>query len=177
MKPIYFDMQTYKKLIGIKLFILFAFSPGSKAQKSFPEKCLGTWKGQMLIYKEGIAKDSVRVVLKVTRSDDQHTFGWKTSYLSEKTPMVKDYLLRLSEEGKNIYILDEGDGVELQEYLFGNKLYSVFETNDILLTSSYELIDDKLIFEVTSGKRTEQTKSVQNYSVNFLQRVIFKREP
>lgn len=91
--------------------------------------------------------------------------------------MVKDYLLRLSEEGKNIYILDEGDGVELQEYLFGNKLYSLFETNDILLTSSYELIDDKLIFEVTSGKRTEQTKSVQNYSVNFLQRVIFKREP
>lgn len=170
-------MQTYKKIIGVTFFILFTFSPDCRAQKSFPEKCLGIWKGQMLIYKDGVIKDSVKVVLDVTKSEEKHTFGWKTSYLSEKAPLVKDYHMRLSETGKNIYILDEGDGVELQDYLFGNKLYSVFETNDILLTSSYELIDDKLIFEVTSGRKTETSEGVRNYSVNYLQRVIFKRDP
>jgi hypothetical protein len=169
-------MHTYKKIIGATLFILFVFAPGCRAQKSFPEKCLGNWKGQMLIYKDGVIKDSVKVVLNVTRSEEQHTFGWKTSYLSEKAPMVKDYRMILSEAGKNIYILDEGDGIQLQNYLFENKLYSVFETNDILLTASYELMDDKLIFEVTSGKRTDPTEGVENYSVNYLQRVIFKKE-
>ena len=170
-------MQTFKKIIGVTLFILFALSPGCRAQKSFPEKCLGVWKGQMLIYKDGFIKDSVKVVLKITKSEEQNTFGWKTSYLSDKTPMVKDYQMRLSESGKNIYILDEGDGIELHDYLFGNKLYSVFETNDILLTSSYELLDDKLIFEVTSGKKADLAEGIRNYSVNYLQRVIFKREP
>jgi hypothetical protein len=52
----------------------------------------------------------------------------------------------------------------------------VFETQGIFLTSSYELIGDQLIFEVSSGKKIEgENKGVTNYSVTSLQRVIFKK--
>jgi hypothetical protein len=44
-----------------------------------------------------------------------------------------------------------------------------------MLTSSYELQGDDLIFEVTSGKKIEDRKEVTNYSVLGLQRVVFKR--
>ena len=52
----------------------------------------------------------------------------------------------------------------------------MFETQGIFLTSSYELIGDQLIFEVSSGKKLEEeNKAVTNYSVTSLQRVIFKK--
>ncbi len=44
-----------------------------------------------------------------------------------------------------------------------------------MLTSSYELHGDELIFEVTSGKKIEDRKEVTNYSVLSLQRVVFRR--
>ncbi len=62
------------------------------------------------------------------------------------------------------------------DYLFNNKLYSIFETQGVFLTSSYELRDKDLIFEVTSGKKTSTTdQQINNYSVDNLQRVIFKK--
>ncbi|HRF39832.1 MAG TPA: hypothetical protein PK198_13660, partial [Saprospiraceae bacterium] len=67
-------------------------------------------------------------------------------------------------------------GIELSDYLFGNKLYSIFETEGILLTASYELRDGELIFEVTSGKRAENsTTGVQSHPVSSVQRAVLKR--
>jgi hypothetical protein len=44
------------------------------------------------------------------------------------------------------------------------------------LTSNFELIGDQLIFEVSSGKKLEEeNKTVTNYSITSLQRVIFKK--
>jgi hypothetical protein len=74
-------------------------------------------------------------------------------------------------------VTDEGGGLELTDYLVGNKLYSVFETGGFLLTSSYELLGDHLIFEVTSGKKETATHSeVATYATDNLQRVIFEKE-
>ena len=91
--------------------------------------------------------------------------------------MVKDYVLRTRDAAKGLYLTDEGGGVELMDYLFGNKLYSVFETSNIVLTATYELRSpNELVFEVTSGKKvSEGSPDVINYSVDNLQRVIFKK--
>ena len=84
--------------------------------------------------------------------------------------------MKLSDTKPNCCITDEGDGIELENYLFNNKLYNVFETEGIMLTSSYEFINENLVFEVTSGKKMESSnKDVINYSVLNLQRVVFSR--
>ncbi len=140
-----------------KLFIIFILSFGfiqtAKSQTSFTDGCLGVWKGTMYIYNRGNLKDSVEVRLTVAKTDKPDSWTWKTEYLSVKMPMVKDYVLRLKDASKNTYITDEGNGIELNDYLFGNKLYCVFETSNIILTSTYELRGKELIFEVTSGKK------------------------
>jgi hypothetical protein len=89
--------------------------------------------------------------------------------------MEKNYSLILKDGVTQTYLTDEGDGVELWNYLFIDKLYSVFETHDVMLTSSYELQGDRLIFEVTSGRKMEVKKGVTNYSVLNLQRAVFKK--
>ncbi len=141
----------------------------------FGDRCLGTWEGMMQLYSKGLIKDSVGVRLTVEKLSAT-SWTWKTEYLSATMPMVKDYVLRIPDPAQNKYITDEGGGLELTDYLFGNKLYSVFETQDVFLTSTYELIGDALIFEVTSGKKELVTHpEVTTYSTSNLQRVVFKR--
>jgi len=90
--------------------------------------------------------------------------------------MTKDYALKTNNNAPTIFVLDEGDGVELLYYNFGNKLYSFFETEGNFLSSTYELTGEQLIFEVTSGKKLENTHTqVTNYSVDVLQRIVMKK--
>ena len=159
----------------IVLFFLFIVSTGN-SQNLFPDKCVGVWQGTMKIYSRGVLRDSVKVTFTVKKSDKPNEWMWGTEYHSEKMPMTKDYVLKLKDAEKHIYVTDENNGIELQDYLFGNKLYSVFETQGIFLTSSYELRNNELIFEVTSGKRIDPNgQEVTNYTVDNLQRVVLKR--
>lgn len=158
----------------IAFCILFSWL-SLNAQTSFPEKCLGIWTGTMNIYNRGLLVDSVTIKLNVTRTNAPDTFVWKTEYLSEKFPMVKDYKLVISDAGKGVFITDEGDGIILMDYLFENKLYSVFETQGILLTSTYEWLGNQIIFEVTSGKELQTTLGVKSYSVLNLQKAVLKK--
>ncbi len=142
----------------------------------FPEQCIGTWKGMMHIYAYGNLRDSVQVELNVVKIDD-NSWKWRTDYLSEKMPVTKDYLMRLDPKSANTFLLDEGDGIVLTNYLTGSKLYSNFETEGILLGSSYEFIGGNLVFEVTSGKKLNEAEEsgVTNFSVDFVQRVVLKK--
>jgi hypothetical protein len=158
----------------IAFCILFSWL-SLNAQTSFPEKCLGIWTGTMHIYNRGSLVDSVTIKLNVTRTNAPDTFIWKTEYLSTKNPMVKDYKLVISDAGKGVFKTDEGDGIFLIDYLFENKLYSVFETQGILLTSTYEWLGNQIIFEVTSGKELQTTLGVKSYSVLNLQKAVLKK--
>ena len=163
-----------KKAILKLLLSLFLIS-NATAQQSFPEKCLGIWGGMMYIQAEGKTKDSVEVKLSITKTDKPDTYGWKTEYFSEKYPITKDYLMVVKDLEKGLYILDEQDGIELKNYLFNNKLYSVFEVNGNLLTGTYELLEDNLIFEIGFGGKLDTTNQVTNYSVTNLQRAVLQR--
>lgn len=158
----------------LTLLLVVCFPPSTYAQ-SFPDRAIGTWEGMMYIHKDGAIRDSVAIRLTVTKGTTPGTWPWKTEYLSPTMPMTKDYTLRLTDAAKQTYVTDEGGGIELADYLFGDKLYCVFETHGVTLTSSYEFRDGNLIFEVTSGKKLPGGTEVINYSVTNLQRAVLKR--
>lgn len=164
-----------KFLTSFVFFTLLNF--GLFAQESFPERCEGLWEGTMYISAKGQVRDSVGILFTVEKIADEEAWVWRTQYLSEKFPMTKDYILRVHDKENQVYLTDEGDGIVLYDYLFGNKLYSVFETGGFLLTASYELRGEELIFEVTSGKvQEEKVKDISNYTVNNVQRVVLRRK-
>jgi hypothetical protein len=127
------------------------------------------------MYSRGELKDSVSVRLTVASRPEPGTWTWKMEYLSPKQPAVKDYVLR-HREG-NRFVMDEGGGVELPEFLFENKLISQFDVQGIYLTSTMELAGDHIIFEVTSGKAgTPVAQGINVYRVEHLQRVVLQRQ-
>jgi len=172
-------MHCKKLIILLKfvvtVFIFLSVDNRSFAQPHFASTCEGKWEGIMYLYARGQLKDSVPVELLVQKTSIPGTWIWKTNYLSSSYPMEKNYQLVLTDSVSQSYLTDEGDGVVLWNYLFNNKLYSVFEVQGVTLTSSYEVNGDQLIFEVTSGKKLEEKGEVTNYSVLNLQRVVFKK--
>lgn len=161
-----------KKAIISLIFGLLCLQAASA--QTFADKCLGSWKGTMYMYGQGILRDSVNVKLTVAKTADPNAWTWKTEYLSATLPQVKDYILRFKD--KNMYVTDEGGGIELNNYVFENKMYNIFEVEGITLTATYELREKELIFEVTSGKKiTAPNQAITNFSVSNLQRVVFKK--
>jgi hypothetical protein len=62
------------------------------------------------------------------------------------------------------------------DYLVGNKLYSIFETQGVMLTASYELRGEQMIYEVTSGKKETVTHpQVTTFGTTSVQRVNLTR--
>lgn len=158
------------------LIFFFFLSKSTVAQQTFVEKCLGGWQGTMYMYNDGIVEDSVPVKLTVAATKDTGVWVWRTEYLSVKSPMVKDYTLKMKDKAKKIYVIDEGGGLLLENYVFSQKMYSLFETQQVYLTATYELIGENLVFEVTSGKKLTATHpEVNNYSIANVQRVVLQK--
>jgi hypothetical protein len=136
----------------------------------------GEWHGKMQMYKNGQQIDTVEVLLTINPINDS-TLTWRTEYKSVKQPMTKDYTMKSVDLSKGFYATDEGGGVLLETYLIDNSLYNVFEVEGIMLTATYRLLGDEIVFEVTSGKKGKiLADGVTNFSVNNLQKVHFKRK-
>ena len=161
--------------ITAALSLILACAQLSAAQTNFAERCLGTWGGVMSLYRDGVVRDTVPVRLTVARTKKPDEYTWKTEYISKTMPAVKDYILRVKDAAKGQYVIDEGGGVQLMEYVFADKMYDVFETGGVMQTSSIEIRGKELIFEVTAGKKLDGDGSVSNYSVSSVQRVVYRR--
>ena len=168
------SIKKYFVLKCIFLFVLLCI--GGISQSQILKEWHGNWAGTMFIYGKGKLRDSVEVVLTVAPINDS-TLTWKTEYKSISQPMAKDYKMKLLDSEKGIYGTDEGGGLVLTNYLVDNCLYSVFEVQEILLTATYRLEGDFILFEVTSGKKDQAgMQGVFNYSVGNVQKVLLKRQ-
>lgn len=161
------------------IFMLFGCiligSIQTQAQNSFPEQCIGNWQGTLFIYKQGQLRDSIPVQLEVARTGDPVAFQWKTTYMSENHPMTKDYQLIADPSRPNAFIMKEDEQIELYMYKFDNKLYSLFETEGTMLSSTYELKKDTLFFEVNSASIQASGPLVNSFNIDYLQKVRFVR--
>lgn len=158
------------------LVFLMVTNLSVSAQESFPDQCIGEWQGVMKIYGQGMLKDSLSVNMSITTMNDTLGWKWKTVYHSPQGEIVKDYTLLPRESSVNEYILDEKNGILLNAYVHGNKMYSNFEVQGSYLNSVYEIKSDTLIFEIVFGKDKGLTgNDITNFSIDGLQRSVLQR--
>ncbi|MGK7393841.1 MAG: hypothetical protein ACNS62_04685 [Candidatus Cyclobacteriaceae bacterium M3_2C_046] len=180
-----------------KLFLVVTCLAGLtqlvQADIPFPQQLNGIWNGYMYISSYGNYTDTVLVTLSVAETDEPDTWIWHTAYASADFSLEKNYLLKLIDQDKQLYLMDEQNGIGLQAYLYGDILYTIFSLKGQIFHSRYELIDDQLIFEVISGGQTGQdtvntsennpdqagansSVIVDIFSVANVQRVVLKRK-
>lgn len=157
-----------KNLI-LQLVLIVAFSAHSQIKIN---DYVGMWQGKMSIYAAGNLIDtSVTVTFEIGQINDS-LWQWKKTYDSSKySQVVKDYKLQYI--AHNEYVIDEGDGILLNSYLFENSLISNFRIKKSFFTSLYMFNDNSIVFEVSSGKKIKKNKGINSYSTDIIQRIHF----
>ncbi len=171
------------------LFILLFICGQATAQSDFPLSWLGSYEGNMYLeYLDGI-KDTVPVTFDLLETGQKNRWTYKMTYNSPKWgTMVKDYEIfwHDSLQSPKVFLLDEKDGILIQEVFMNQRLYSHFEVEGGHFISLLERQGKNLYFEIRctnpsmgmvsqSEKDTEgNSYQVSNYFQYTIQYVLLR---
>lgn len=177
-----------KKKILVFLYILTFTQVNT--QSNFPKSWLGTYQGDMYMeFLDGI-KDTVPTTFELLETETPNRWKYRMTYDSKKWgKMVKDYEIFWNDTLKspNIFLLDEKDGILIQEVFMNNRFYSHFEVEGGHFISLLEKKGNDLYFEIrcTNPKQGLISKSeideegnsyqVSNFFQYTVQYVTFKK--
>jgi len=147
-----------QKNLMLLISLLFAsniYTQTVENKNIFPDSWLGNYKGKMYILSALRDKvDTVDVEFQFSTIDVKNRWTYKMTYRSKKYgEMVKDYeLVKPDSLPKNTYLMDEKDGILIQNTLMGNTLYSNFIVSGSLLCYILRKESDGLFLEIFTSK-------------------------
>lgn len=168
---------------SIFLFCLFYVGLYVHAQ-NFPQTWEGIWQGELNIYSSASAKSvqTLTMQLKI-QPIDAKTWAWEIGYLVGEGDIRKYELHEINAE-KNEWLIDEKNGILLNQRLLGNRLIGSFSIEKSLIINSYEFNNDSIIVEFystqldpenTIGLGTEESPVVGNHKVGNYQKAVLKK--
>lgn len=166
--------RVMKYFLFLSLFL--SLTSFTKAQSNFPVSWIGSYEGDMYMeFPDGI-KDTVPVTFDLLKTKTANRWTYRVSYFSKKWgTMVKDYELFWNDSLKNPnhFILDEKDGILIDEMFMNNRFYAAFETEGNVFVSLLKQTDTGLYMEIlcTSPKKGLKSASAPDkdgtsYKVN-----------
>lgn len=163
----------------------------AKAQSNFPERWIGVYTGNLYISnpQEGIT-DTIPVTFELLETALPNRWTYRFTYQYSNTRnIVKDYELcwHDSLQSPNHFLLDEKDGIYLDQYFLNNRFYGQFQIGTHVFTSILQPDGKGLYFEIqcadmnggtfSKSKSDKDGKSdeIQNTYIYSLQYVHLKR--
>ncbi|WP_420459018.1 hypothetical protein [Neolewinella sp.] len=120
--------------------------------QTFPDDWYGSWRGDLAIWRAGQQVDTVPMEFELSLADTGG-INYIIRYLPEGRPVdERSYLLQSVDSTAGHYVIDERNGILLDEYLVDNCLYSRFDVmgSDLLARICYTA-QDTLEYEITGG--------------------------
>ena len=171
------------KTIVTLLLLLIAYT--SFAQKGLPEQFVGHWKGEIEWFRTGVdTARKFKMQLHIQPADTAGQYSWKIIY-GDNGEDTRPYVLKAIDTANGHWVLDEKNGILLDQYWIGTKLYSVFSLSGVTIVNSYWREGERLMVEFasfptkpvrTSGAGTEEVPAVESYPVRSYQKGILWRE-
>ncbi|MEM9835542.1 MAG: hypothetical protein AAF828_03515 [Bacteroidota bacterium] len=158
------------------------------SQAAFPADYLGVWKGALEIYNSKGLQQAIPMQLHMQPITDS-TYTYTLIYGPDIEKGTRDYMLRPGKKGPHHWVVDEKDGILLDNFYLGGVLYGPFSVMSSTLNTSMELKGKELHYTIfggpteafaTSGTVTnengeEKEIKVESFEVTFLQRAVLKR--
>lgn len=122
----------------------------------------GTYSGYLKICQAGKDCDSIPFELSIYPTKDPKRYNTKTSYLTDLyKDNVKDYDLIINEKHTDNchYLLDEKDGILIQETKIGNTLYALYSVEGMLFNVTTRYFDQYIDYELVVYNMKEQQTS------------------
>lgn len=171
------------KWILVLLTSLFSLAAASQSN-SFPQSWEGNWKGELSWYKTGKNDpQQVKMELRIHPADSSTTWTWQIIYGTE-TEDNRPYQLIAKDSTKTHWLIDERNGIVLDQFWVGNKFCGAFTVMGNTIINNYWLENDNLMVEffnigkqpiATTGKGTEESPAVDSYAVRSYQKAVLQR--
>lgn len=182
-------MKKSRLILCLLLTLQWGISHPIKAQlPAFPEGWQGQWTGTMHWFPAGATEPKlVPMALHIIRADsaDQLRYTWQLQY-GEAADDNRPYFLVPVDSSKGHWLIDEKNGIALDQFWLGNRLSGAFTVGSSTLLNSYSLAGDSLLVEFysmptapirDSGNGTDESPAVKSYRISGYQRAILRRKP
>lgn len=124
----------------------------------FPNDWFGLWQGNLEVYNHQNLSQNVPMTLECFPTDSSGVYTWWITYGTDTLTGKRSYSLKVIDNTKGHFIIDENNGILIDGYVMANKFISRFEVMGNQLTAIYERTDDKMIFEIIFN----DTKEIKN---------------
>jgi len=168
---------------AIAAFFVFTLANGQAG--SFPKDWVGSWKGELEWFKTGKPEpQKVMMTLKITAADSTGNYGWQLVYGAAGEDN-RPYLFKAKDPAKGHWVIDELNGIVLDQFWVGNKLCGAFTVAGNTIVNNYWMENGKLLVEffsiavkpiATTGNGTEQSPNVDSYRVGSYQKAILTKQ-
>lgn len=174
----------------MKFHLLFTvstlFSVFTIAQNKFPLPMVGNWKGTLLWYQSGkTTAQTVPMELRIQPNKDSvGQYTWNLIY-GEAKEDNRPYILQPVDTSKGHWVIDERNGIVLDQYWLGNKFSGSFSVGKSTIVNSYWIEKGQLHIEFfslstdaisTTGEGTEDSPRVLSYAVRGYQKAILSKQ-
>ena len=154
-------------------------------QSSFPKDFIGHWEGELLWYRTGQPKpQKTKMQLIIRPADTVGQYTWQIIY-GEQGEDNRPYLMKAVDSAKGHWIVDERNGIRLDQFWVGNRVTSTFKVQNSTILDSYYREGRNLIAEfysysakpiATTGGTDKETPPVDSYETKSYQRAVLKRK-
>lgn len=173
------------------IFVLSACSLNNNLSKNtmvdaFPEAYIGQWKGDLVIRRDGDILEQLPMALHISAIGNGD-YQWNIHYGNDDEADLRPYILRCTDPDKDLYEVDELNGIVLPANLHGNRLISLYSVEDNLIQATYSFSRKTIVFEIlvsrpspvaVTGDTTingEYVPLVDLYPVVLSQKAVLKR--
>ncbi len=150
----------------------------------FPDDFFGVYKGNLEI-KSPKGMQAIAMEFHLQPTDSIEKYEYRIVYIVDGTPQERHYNLFAIDAEKGEYVVDENNGILIPAKQFDNRLYSIFEVQNNLLTTTLEFRGHDMVFEIVmsnkvnqkiSGDEEKGTPKVVSYPIIVSQRAILTKQ-
>lgn len=165
------------RLIILYFLLFFCFTANVHAQDKrvdFPENFIGHWKGKLNWVRARKATQQFSMQLKIARTDSADIYSWTIIY-GDSSKDERPYILTPVDKSKNHWIIDERNGIILDNYVAGNCFQGIFTVSGNTILDNYcieygkmsvQFFAIKMADKTTTGKGTEDSPTVDSYRMS-----------
>lgn len=150
----YLSQNLAMKYLSFLLFVLLL--PALAAQDArdtlphFPADFTGVWVGELKVYTIEGFRQSVPMELQILPVDDS-TYTYTIIYGEDREAGKRPYLLRAGKDGPHHWVVDEDNGILLDNFYVGGILNGPFSIMGTSLFAHLERRGEHLYYAITSG--------------------------
>ena len=124
----------------------------------FPQDFFGIYKGDLDIHGPK-GKMTIQMEFHLNKTDSVGKYQYMIVYIFEGKRQERQYNLIEKDAANGIYIVDENNGILLDAKVVDNVLYSMFEVQGSLITTTERFHTDYMDFEITAVNTSKKTES------------------